>query len=222
MKFKSILLIPFIVILSSCSHNTKVSPSVKKVALVQCSVVQPMRILTMMGKVDATPIIQNQLPSLLQDTETLLREYWTIIPAGSFNGLPELQKMSRYPNNGDILSPVINGIQMPAFSDWKVGSISRDDAKKLCNITGADAVILTVSSWEVQGQGTFVVAQYPLSYISLAMYDKNGNLLFHNTASETYNDLYGYYSMTIDEKSIGIWKKMSVKLTKDILIKYAR
>ncbi|GEM_PF-1237350 len=221
MKLKAVFIITIISILTACSHNIKVSPAVKKVALVQCSVIQPMRVLSMMGRNDVSPVILKQLPFLLQETESALRQYWTVIPAGLFVAKPEVQKMSRYVNSEDIMSPVINGKQMPALSDWKVGSLSRDTTKRLCALTGADAVVLTVSSWEVQTQGMFASAQYPLAYISFAMYDKNGALFFYDTAYEIYNDFYGYWNMSINDASIALWKKMSVKLTRDILAKYA-
>ncbi len=138
-----------------------------------------------------------------------------------FVAKPGLQEMSRYANSEDIMSPVIGGKQMPALSDWKVGSLSRETAKRLCALTGADAVALAVSSWEVQTQGQFAPAQYPLSYVGLAMYDKDGNIFFYDTAYEIYNNFYGYWNMSINDASIDIWKKMSVKLIKDILAKYA-
>lgn len=222
MKFKSFFLAAIMTFSVACARNVMVSPDVKKVALVQCTVIQPMRALSFMARDDVSPVVLKQLPVLLQETESALRQYWNVIPAGLFVAKPELQKMSRYANSEDIMSPVINGRQMPALSDWKVGSLSKDTAKRLCALTGADAVVLSVSSWEVQTQGMFASAQYPLSYLSLAMYDKNGNLFFYDTAYEVYNSFYGYWNMSINDASIQLWKKMSVKLTRDILARYAR
>lgn len=221
MKKIVIMLCAVMTAVTACSRNVKVSPDVKKVALVQCAVSQPMRVLTVMGKADATPVIRRQLSVLLAETEAALRKHWTVIPASSFVAKPQVQALSRFDSSEDIISATIMGRNLPILSDWKVGSIPADTVKKLCALTGADAVVLTVSSWEVQTMGAFAPAQYPHTYMSFAMYDRNGDRLFYETASETYGGMHGYWDMKINDTTIRIWKNISIKLTKEILNKYA-
>jgi len=168
-----------ILILAGCAGHRPATqdPNIKSVAIVSFTV-NNYGFLGQ-GAIDQR-LINDNINTMLEETETTLAKLWSVKPASSFASNQSYQNLMIANNKRGLSSPIINNNLMPICSDNRhnivKGVLSSDQAMALCTELEVDAVMMVYSEWMIDS-GKFVPTIKALTKNCFSMYNKNGQRL---------------------------------------------
>ena len=182
-KFLLVTLLVSLVALGGCGMagraHMKISPSVKKVAVVSLAVSD------WGGSVKGDSISTTSVHGLMRDatvgmltyTERELKNHWKVERVGEFITNRKYRKAAE-----DIrvstYSPVVRGREMPLFGPgFKKGDITQQKARDLCAALHVDAVVLVFSEWTVK-TGGFIPMTKAVSKNVVSFWNKKGEKIY--------------------------------------------
>jgi len=178
-RFRFAFMLLAIVLISGCGGGRLATqdPTIESVAIVSFTV-------NNYGFFGQGPInqqlINDNINSMLNDTEQILAKRWSIKPVKSFIDNPEYQTLTVANAKRGLSSPIIDNCTMPICSDNRnaivKGILTMDQAKQLCASLEVDAVLMVYSEWTID-TGKFVPTVKALTKNCFSMYDKNGTRL---------------------------------------------
>lgn len=184
----------------------------KSIALVSLSVNDYNGMLSQWGQ-KAGPLLEAKMAGLLADSEGLLGQKWTLVPAAEFVGKDEYQAL-KGPER-EVAMPAAGGASMRLFgADRKDLVATRAEATKIAQlaaVSGADLVAIMYSEWEV-ATGSFSPTSKPFTKNVMSIYDATGKLLFHGRQDQMGEKPLGAFGIvSVDEETVDDWVKAAVK-----------
>jgi len=208
MKIKPFLIVAFSMMLATLPITVHAAESLK-VAVVALSVNDYGGYLKSSGNPQTDQLIQQNLNSLLEETENLLEEYWQVIPLDSFIKNQAYIATTVGHLKSGLFAPVVNGVTVPSFTDDRKSIVkcvmTADQAKNVCAATGADVVVNIYSEWAVK-TGSFVPTNKALAKNCMSMYSKDGKQLFYGRKDVMGTRTLGAMgSFAMNEETIKEW-----------------
>ena len=158
---------------------------------------------------DATgsDLMGSRLNTMLELTEERLAEDWTVVKAETFVANPDFQALKGV--DKDVGLPMLNDNYLPLFcKDRKQlvkATIDQDLAKQLCEITGANYILVIYSEWSV-ATGNMVPTSKALAKNVLSVYDAKGKSIFSGRVDEKgAKNLGANGYVVVNEKTIDQW-----------------
>ena len=161
------------------------------------------------------------IPKLVKGLESVLAEKYTVVPIDQFVGKTEYEQLAIPAMEEGLVLPIVKEKKMKVFSSDRKelikGVMTKEQAKKLCQLTGADAVITFYSEWVV-ATGRFIPTNKALTKNCISMYDKNGEKVFFKRKDVVGDKVLGsVYSKTyINQGTIDQWINASISGTRTI------
>lgn len=182
-KFLLVTVVISLVALGGCGMvgraHMKISPAVKKVAVVSLAVSD------WGGSVKGDSISTTSVHGLMRSAtlgmltyaESELRQHWKVERVGAFITNRRYQRAAE-----DIrvatYSPVVRGREMPLFGPgFKKGDITPQKARNLCVALHVDAVVLIFSEWTVK-TGAFIPTTKAVSKNVVSFWNKKGEKIY--------------------------------------------
>ena len=179
----------------------------KTIAVVSVSANNYMGSLQGWNSANTSELMGKELNKMLELTETLLSNDWTVIKAETFAAKDEFQLLAG--ERREVGLPFIGGKAMPLFSkdrDQMIKSqVDKDVAIKLAQITGADFILIAYSEWAV-ATGRFVPTSKSLAKNVVSIYDASGKKVYGDRADTQGNKtLGGMGRVVVDANTINEW-----------------
>lgn len=163
-------------------------------------------------------LMRNQLNDMLNYSEALLAKDWKVINAKTFIGKAEFQKLAG--EQREVGLPNIDGKALPLFSknrkELVKARITKDKAKQLIEVTGADFIMVIYSEWAVK-TGSFVPTSKALSKNVVSVINSDGKQVYNKRSDKVGDIALGALgNVVVDKDTIGQWV-VSYKLAIDAL-----
>lgn len=202
-----------VALLSGCvtaAATKKPSEPINKVALVSFSVANWGDMVSgTAGNARAEELIHSTLSGLAASTENKLASFMHVTRASSFIGHANYRSLG-VKNELGLMLPKVNGEPFEVFSksndDVIAANLTPAVAKKLCAELHVDAVVVVYSEW-AYAQGHFVPTKRALAKDVVSVWDRSGNLVFHQRVDETGTGVIGgpYGPIVVNEGTIKQW-----------------
>lgn len=145
--------------------------------------------------------------NMVRGVEQQFARHWKVIPAESFVGRAEYQRLAGPPR--EVAVPIFGNAYMPLFGndrdDLIAARMDPGKIKALAAMTHADLIAVIYAEWGVQ-TGGFVPTSKALSKNVLSIFDASGQQLYHGRADIVGERTLGAFShVVVDENSINDW-----------------
>jgi hypothetical protein len=159
------------------------------------------------SSVRTSTLITGQAANMVRGVEQQFARHWKVIPAESFVGRAEYQRLAGPPR--EVAVPMFGNAYMPLFGndrdDLVSARVDPGKIKALAAITHADLIAVVYAEWGVE-TGGFVPTSKALSKNVLSIFSSSGEPLYHGRADIVGERTLGAFRhVFIDENSINDW-----------------
>ena len=179
----------------------------RSVAIVSLSINDFNQSLQGWNSMRTSALMTDHAAKMVRDVEQQFARHWKVIPAESFVGRAEYQRLAGPPR--EVAVPIYGNAYMPLFGNDRDDLIdaSMDPGKiqALAAITHADLIAVVYAEWGVQ-TGGFVPTSKALSKNVVSIFAASGEQLYHGRADIVGERTLGAFShVVVDENSINDW-----------------
>ena len=204
----------FVALMAGCVKDVEVkkpAAPINKVALVSFSVSNWAGTVTGTSGSEekAAALISSTLGNLLAETEKKLSGIMRVTKVSGFVKSPDYRNLASKSEH-DVLVPKSGGTPLALFAkdndELIAAKLSPEVAKKLCASLNVDAVVVVYSEW-AQAVGHFVPTRRALAKNVVAVWDRNGDLVFFKRVDEQGEGVLGgpYGPIVVNEGTIKQW-----------------